>query len=257
MKPVTVILALVVAGLVLAGAVILSSTGPRAAARTPQGTGASGENDCTATTPSSVVMPTSAVAGGPPAGGALRGRIDALTPPVRQPTAAYRAAPATPTAECTTAGGQAWDPGNIISDHVFYNTSSMTVEQIRDFITTHGEGCSSPWCLKSVRTTVPAQSADQYCQATPGAADVDAATVIATVSAACGINPQVMLITLQKESQLLDHRPDRDHLPGGLGLALPGHRPGRYRELRPGVRRTVQSGLRHGQTMGPVPRRPR
>ena len=33
---------------------------------------------------------------------------------------------------------------------------------------------------------------------------MDAATVIATVSTACGINPQVMLVTLQKESQLLD-----------------------------------------------------
>ena len=204
MKPVTVILALVVAGLVLAGAVILSASGPRAAARTPQDSAATNAgNGCTATTPSSRLVPTSAVATGPTAGGALRGRIDALTPPVRPP-AAYRAAPGTPTAGCTTAGVQAWDPGNIISDHVFYNTSSMTVEQIRDFITTHGEGCSSPWCLKSVRTTVPAQPADQYCQAIPGAADVDAATVIATVSAACGINPQVMLITLQKESQLLD-----------------------------------------------------
>jgi cell wall-associated NlpC family hydrolase len=204
MKPVTVIVALVVAGLVLAGAVILSASGPRAAARTPQRSAATANgNGCTATTPSSMVMPTSAVAGDPPAGGALRGRIDALTPPVRPPTA-YQAAPATPTTGCTTAGGQAWDPGNIISDQVFYNTSSMTVEQIRDFITTHGEGCGSPWCLKSVRTTVPAQPADQYCQAIPGATDVDAATVIATVSTSCGINPQVMLITLQKESQLLD-----------------------------------------------------
>ncbi|HZM67431.1 MAG TPA: hypothetical protein VFC16_14160 [Nakamurella sp.] len=83
---------------------------------------------------------------------------------------------------------------NIISDQVFYNTSSMTLEQIRDFITTHGEGC-----------TVPAESADQYCQAIPGAA-----TVIAAVSAACGINPQVMLITLQKESQLLDRTDPTD-----------------------------------------------
>ena len=155
MKPVTVILALVVAGLVLAGAVILSASGPRAATRTPPGNAATNTgNGCTATTPSTLASPLTA-ASGAPAGGALRGRIDAL--PVARPPAAYRAAPATPTAECTTAGGQAWDPGNIISDHVFYNTSSMTVEQIRDFITTHGEKCSSPWCLKSVRTTVPAQ----------------------------------------------------------------------------------------------------
>ena len=144
MKPVTVISALAVAGLVLAGAVILSASGPRAAARTPQGSAATGAgNGCTATTPSSMVVPTSAVAGGPPAGGALRGRIDALLPRVRPP-AAYRATPATPTAGCTTTGGQAWDPGNIISDDVFYNTSSMTVEQIRDFITTTAKGAAHP-----------------------------------------------------------------------------------------------------------------
>jgi len=41
-----------VAGLVLAGAVILSATGPRAAARTPQGnTATDAGNGCTATTP--------------------------------------------------------------------------------------------------------------------------------------------------------------------------------------------------------------
>jgi hypothetical protein len=143
MKPVTVIVALVVAGLVLAGAVILSASGPRAAARTPQGSAATGGgNGCTATTPSSMVMPASAVAGGPPAGRALRGRIDALTPPVRPP-AAYRAALATPAAGCTTAGGQAWDPGNIISDKVFYNTSSMTVEQISDSRMSHRPSRSS------------------------------------------------------------------------------------------------------------------
>jgi hypothetical protein len=52
--------------------------------------------------------------------------------------------------------------------------------------------------------TVPPQPADQYCTAIPGGADLDAATVISTVTQACGINPQVMLITLQKESRLLD-----------------------------------------------------
>ena len=40
MKPVVALVALVVAGLVLAGAVILSASAARAAARTPQGTAA-------------------------------------------------------------------------------------------------------------------------------------------------------------------------------------------------------------------------
>src|SRR6476620_3025953 len=80
----------------------------------------------------------------------------------------------------------------------------MTTDQIRDFIATKGTNCTTPWCLKTLRTTLPPQPADQYCTAIPGGPDLDASTVISTVSSACGINPQVLLITLQKESRLLD-----------------------------------------------------
>jgi hypothetical protein len=118
-------------------------------------------------------------------------------------TALRTAVVPTPPAGCTT-GGTAWDPGNIISDSVFYNRSSMTTDQIRDYIAKKGSNCTTAWCLKSLRTNVAPQPADQYCTAIPGGADLDAATVISTVTQACGINPQVMLITLQKESRLLD-----------------------------------------------------
>ena len=40
-------------------------------------------------------------------------------------------------ATCT---GEAFDPGNIISDNEFYNTTAMTEPQIRDFITAAGRG---------------------------------------------------------------------------------------------------------------------
>ena len=137
----------------------------------------------------------SAVTPGMPAA-ALRHQGNSLTP--------MRAAVVPTSPAGCTAGGTAWDPGNIISDAVFYNSSSMTTAQIRDFITTKGTNCTTAWCLKSLRTTVPPQPADQYCTAIPGGADLDAATVISTVTQACGINPQVMLVTLQKESRLLD-----------------------------------------------------
>lgn len=101
------------------------------------------------------------------------------------------------------ATGSAFDPGNIISDAVFYNSSSMTVDQIRTFLLSEGEGCTTASCLKNLRITTPSQPADQYCQAYAGGTSEDAATVIAKFSTACGINPQVMLVTLQKESGLL------------------------------------------------------
>ena len=96
-----------------------------------------------------------------------------------------------------------FDPGNIISDAVFYHVTSMTVPQIRAFIALQDQPCpdTNQWCLKNLKLTTPPEPADQYCAAYPGGHDQDAATVIAAFSLACGINPQVMLTTLQKESQ--------------------------------------------------------
>ncbi len=99
--------------------------------------------------------------------------------------------------------GSAFDAGNIISDAVFYNVASMSVEQIRAFLRAEGEGCTGDWCLKNLRLTTPNQPADQYCSAYQGGTNEDVATVVLKFSTACGINPQVMLTTLQKESGLL------------------------------------------------------
>ncbi|HEY5842394.1 MAG TPA: NlpC/P60 family protein, partial [Mycobacterium sp.] len=106
-----------------------------------------------------------------------------------------------PAEQATT--GTAFDPGNIISDAVFYNTASMTVEQIREFLRSEGEGCVGSYCLKNLTLTTPDQPADRYCAAYQGGTNEDAATVISKFSTACGISPQVMLVTLQKESGLL------------------------------------------------------
>ncbi len=108
--------------------------------------------------------------------------------------------PAAKTAEAT---GSRFDPGNIVSDQVFYNSQAMTVDQIRIFIRAEGEACTGPYCLKNLTVTTTDQPADRYCKAYTGAAKEDAAAVISKVSTACGVNPQVMLVTLQKESALL------------------------------------------------------
>ena len=143
---------------------------------------------------------------------ALLALIMAVTVSAPARGAVYQAANSAPTnasggaAAGARAGGEsaAWDPGNIISDQVFYNASAMTVDQIRDFIAQRGADCNGTWCLRTLRVSFPAQPADQYCQAIQAGADVDAAEAVSRFSTACGINPQVMLVTLQKESQLLN-----------------------------------------------------
>jgi cell wall-associated NlpC family hydrolase len=194
MKAVVAVIALAVAGLVLAGAIILGSSGPRSAPRTASSGNAPPAAGCAPSAPTSGAAAVSTVTPGMPAAALRHGGNSNSARPAAVPVAP---------AGCT-AGGPVWDPGDIISDAVFYDSSSMTTDQIRDFITTKGTSCTTAWCLKSLRMTVPPQPADQYCTAIPGGADLDAATVISTVSSACGVNPQVMLITLQKESRLLD-----------------------------------------------------
>ena len=122
-------------------------------------------------------------------------------------------------AACT---GEVFDPGNIISDNEFYNSTAMTETQIRDFIQLRGAACTNPNCLRAVRVTMADQPADAYCTALAGGAGLDAAAVIARVAVACGVNPRVMLVTLQKESGLVTRT---DPTPGTYAAAWGWHCP--------------------------------
>ncbi|GGM07796.1 hypothetical protein GCM10011594_29700 [Nakamurella endophytica] len=103
----------------------------------------------------------------------------------------------------TGTGSTTFDPGNIISDAVFYNATAMTRTQVDQFVTTQGAACTSSYCLKNVRLTTPNTPADAYCAAYTGGTNETFGAVLAKLSVACKINPQVMLVTLQKESALL------------------------------------------------------
>ena len=80
----------------------------------------------------------------------------------------------------------------------------MTETQVRDFINEQGKACTGSSCLRAVRVSMTDEPADSYCAAVKSGTDLDAAAVIARVSTACGVNPRVMLVTLQKESRLLN-----------------------------------------------------
>ena len=100
-----------------------------------------------------------------------------------------------------------FDPGLIISDGVFYDAGAMSAAQVQQLLDTKGASCSPAagnTCLKSFRQTTTTRPADARCTGTyAGAANETAAQIIAKVAAACGINPQVLLVTLQKEQGLV------------------------------------------------------
>ena len=109
--------------------------------------------------------------------------------------------------------GSNFDPGFIISDETMYESGSMTAAEIDAFLDLKGASCRAAGslpCLKDVAITHPVSptrtSSDGtklYCTAIPAGSARSAGQVIASVSAACRINPQVLLVLIEKEQSLV------------------------------------------------------
>ena len=100
-----------------------------------------------------------------------------------------------------------FDPGYIISDDIFYNPTLMSDAQVQAFLVSQETGCAStagnPGCLKDYRLDTPAIAADGYCDTYQGGTNELASHVLYNVAQACHVNPQVLLVLLQKEQGLI------------------------------------------------------
>ncbi|MDZ8161538.1 LGFP repeat-containing protein, partial [Microbacterium aquimaris] len=105
-----------------------------------------------------------------------------------------------------TADLSKFEAGNIISDEVFFDSSTMTEAQIQTFLEEKVPSCRAGYtCLKDWYDTTRSTSADAMCGAYSGGGSERASRIIYKVAQACGINPQVILATLQKEQGLVNH----------------------------------------------------
>ncbi|MFT0846974.1 hypothetical protein VR010_04375 [Actinomycetaceae bacterium L2_0104] len=95
-------------------------------------------------------------------------------------------------------------PGTLISDAVMFNKNTMTTGQIQTFLNNRNPNCTpgSAACLKDYRARTSTMTAP-YCSTYVGAANETAATMIFKSAQACGINPQVLIVKLQKEQALV------------------------------------------------------
>ncbi|WP_181155799.1 MULTISPECIES: hypothetical protein [unclassified Microbacterium] len=106
-----------------------------------------------------------------------------------------------------------FDPGNLISDAVFTDKNTMTEAQIQSFFNSKVSRCLGGTdekgrpivCLKDFSITSASRPADTYCNGYTGAANESAARIIYRVAQSCGINPQVLIVMLQKEQGLVTH----------------------------------------------------
>lgn len=104
--------------------------------------------------------------------------------------------------------GSMFDPGLIISDSVFYDFGTMSAADIQRFLDGRVSNCRAganrPGCLKDYRLNTPgATGSPGRCESLPAKRNITAAELIFDVARACGINPRVILVKLQKEQGLV------------------------------------------------------
>lgn len=123
--------------------------------------------------------------------------------------------------------GSQWQPGYIIDDSLFFSPNLMGANDIQTFLSakvpvcdTNGsqmhssgmtrgqygtsQGNPPPYtCLKDYTQNVTPTSPDAYCANGISGGVKSAAMIIAEVAWACGINPQVLIVLLQKEQSLV------------------------------------------------------
>lgn len=96
-----------------------------------------------------------------------------------------------------------FNPGNIISDGLFFNGNALSEQQVNAIIEKQGATCSGEKCLKSMTFSTESQPANEYCEAYEGKPNESAAAIIYKSGKACGISQKVLLTVLQKEQHLL------------------------------------------------------
>lgn len=118
-------------------------------------------------------------------------------------------------------------PGNIISDEAFFNSSTMTEAQISEFFKAKVASCRSGYtCLRDYKQNTPNRQADSYCSGYSGSPNESAARIIYKASISCGINPQVLVVMLEKEQSLVTHTwPSQWRYDMALGQGCPDTAP--------------------------------
>ncbi|WP_243226991.1 hypothetical protein [Microbacterium sp. CIAB417] len=112
--------------------------------------------------------------------------------------------PAAPAA--VAADASSFQDGYLISDRNFFDSQSMTASDAQAFLNSKLSSCAGSNgmpCLKDyVAQSTPAMPANNYCNAYSGGT-MTAAQLVVAVAQACGINPKVILVMLQKEQGLV------------------------------------------------------
>lgn len=157
---------------------------------------------------------------------------------------------ANPSKTAFALSGGDFKTGNIISDSIFFNKDAMSSSDIQRFLDakvpvcdTSGSriysgsqtraqygasrGYPAPYvCLKGYSQTTPSVAAESGLCGDYNGGDKSSARIIYDVAQSCGINPQVLLVLLQKEQSLVtDDWPWSNQYRSATGYACPDTAP--------------------------------
>ena len=120
-----------------------------------------------------------------------------------------------PSTKSSAVAGSQFNPGRIIDDVVFFSANTMSVGEIQNFLNGKLPVCDTwhsssdpanqpPYtCLKDYRQDTQSRAAEAgLCNAYTGG-NKSSAQIIYDVAQSCGINPQVLIVLLQKEQALV------------------------------------------------------
>lgn len=136
-----------------------------------------------------------------------------------------------------------FNPGNIISDALFYDGNSLSASEIQSFLdakmprctigdpgreagSSHGSNVVASSCLKSFRMSTDSRASNAYCGAYSGRTNETASEIVSRVGQACGISQKVLLVMLEKEQSLVsDTWPFARQFNVAMGYACPDSGP--------------------------------
>lgn len=115
-----------------------------------------------------------------------------------------------------------FNPGRIITDQRFHDTTSMNAEDVQVFLDQKGADCTGDSCLRTMRVDTPSPDGDGLCDPYQGGKGQTAAQIIDGAARSCGISQKVLLTMLQKEQHLVTSKnPDPTQIRSAMGLSCP------------------------------------
>lgn len=168
------------------------------------------------------------------------------------------------------ASGSDFQPGNIISDGVFYNGSAMSAGEIQAFLNSKVPRCTlgdpgrpaggiytfpngsqtllASNCLKDYYELIPNISGDSFCAPISGGY-FSAAELIQRIGTACNVSQKVLLVLLEKEQSLIsDSFPAQSQMDRATGFNCPDTAP--CSSASAGFFKQVYSAARQFQVYG-------